>query len=251
MCRLASALLMAASVVIATPDVHAGPLNADFESGSFFGWTTLGNATIETSAFGSGPSSGVFQASLRTVDFPLPNPSGVASRDTVEAFLGLPAGTLQSLPPTELVLHGSAIKQSFSANAGDILTVDWNFVTDTPFSPPFSGFNDFSIITLNTDETVLADALAPSVASSTVHLRETGFQTSTFIIPTTGTITLGFGVFEVGGAAFQSRLLVDNVAVVSAVPEPSSLALIVMGMSGFLTVVRRRNRRSTAERGDS
>ena len=40
--------------------------NGGFETGNFFGWSTVGNARIETAAFGTGPTEGVFQALLST-----------------------------------------------------------------------------------------------------------------------------------------------------------------------------------------
>jgi hypothetical protein len=124
------------------PSTNATLINGGFETGDFTGWTTLGETSIETSAFGSGPTQGTSQASLST--------EGAAfAGSIIEEFLGLDPGSLDNLGtsldflpfPGGVASQGSAIRQTFTANAGDLLTFDWNFLTNEPSL--FPTFNDF------------------------------------------------------------------------------------------------------------
>jgi hypothetical protein len=58
------------------------------------------------------------------------------------------------------VYEGSAISTTFTENAGDVLSFDWNFMTDDIQS---EGFNDFAFVTLSqAGHTKLADTSRPS-----------------------------------------------------------------------------------------
>ncbi|MFB2771015.1 hypothetical protein ACE1AT_17235 [Pelatocladus sp. BLCC-F211] len=190
------------------PEPYPNPtvINSSFESSDFTGWTTLGATTIETPAFNSGPSEGTSQALLST--------GGVTFSDTIiETFLGLETGSLDNFGNGD-VTQGSAIRQTFTANAGDILTFDWNFLTNES-AQVFSN-NDFSFVSISS-ESELADTTFSSLvtSSTTEFFAETGFQTFSFTIPTAGTYTLGLGVVDVGDNTIDSGLLVDNVTLTS------------------------------------
>ncbi len=58
--------------------------NGGFETGSFASWTTIGNTSIETAAFMSGPTEGTYQALLNT--------NFGSSDSNLESFLGLSSG---------------------------------------------------------------------------------------------------------------------------------------------------------------
>jgi hypothetical protein len=49
-----------------------GLVNGSFATGDFIGYSTIGNASIETAAFGISPTTGQFQAPLTTS---VPEPS--------------------------------------------------------------------------------------------------------------------------------------------------------------------------------
>jgi hypothetical protein len=174
-------------------------LNGGFEFGNFIGFSTRGNRSILTAAFGSGPSEGVFNALLT---------SGTGSVDgfSLESFLG--AGTTGAA-------EGSALKTTFTANAGQVLSFDWNFLTNEGIPSPL--VNDFSLVTIRDDsglllQSTLADTFSLFGTSSTgVFGAETGFNTFSFTIPTTGAYTLGIGVADVDDTAVDSGLLVDNI----------------------------------------
>ncbi len=233
------------------PSTNSRLINGGFETGDFTGWKTLGSTNIETAAFGSGPTNGTYQSLLST---------GGAKFDgsIIEKFLGLNAGSLNNLareitpdssafsPIQQTATQGSAIEQTFTAKAGDILTFDWDFLTDEVLPPvPFS---DFSFVSINSQSdgsisylSELADiTTVTSAISATRFFKETGFHTFSFNIPTTGTYTLGLGVTNVGDTTLDSGLLVDNVKLTS-VPEPTSVfSVLVFGALGTGSVLKRK-----------
>lgn len=190
-------------------------VNGSFETGDFSGFNTIGNTSIE-SAFGSGPTDGNFQALLST--------GGNSVSDAeIESFLGLSPGSLDTLSATTPnggnVTEGSALSQSFNAEAGDTLTFDFNFLTNEATPAPF---NDLAFVAIAGLE-VLADTNATFVDSLISFAEETGFGTFSFILPTAGTFTLGVGIVDEGDTLVSSGLLVDNISVAKSVPEPASL----------------------------
>jgi len=228
------------------PSTNATLINGGFETGDFTGWTTLGETSIETSAFGSGPTQGTSQASLST--------AGAAfAGSIIEEFLGLQAGSLNNLGtsldpftnapfpfPPGSATQGSAIRQTFTANAGNILTFDWNFLTNEPSL--FPSLNDFSFVSISSLSDLASTTFPAVISPMTRFFQETGFQPFSFTIPTTGTYTLGIGVTDWRDTTKDSVLLVDNVQLAS-VPEPTStLGLLAFGALGAGSVLKRKQR---------
>jgi hypothetical protein len=232
-----------------TPSTNTTLINGGFESGDFTGWTTLGETSIETSAFGSGPTEGTSQASLSTAGAAFAGP-------IIEEFLGLDPGSLDQLGasldvlpfPGGFAAQGSAIRQTFTANAGDILTFDWNFLTnETALFPPLNDFSFVSISSLQDLAGALDQRFQPVISPMTRFFQETGFQPFSFTIPTTGTYTLGIGVTDWRDTTKDSVLLVDNVQFAS-VPEPTSvLGLLAFGALGAGSVLKRKQRHKADE----
>ncbi|MDY6783804.1 MAG: PEP-CTERM sorting domain-containing protein [Cyanobacteriota bacterium] len=212
--------LMGLSTIFGVESSYAAIVNGGFETGDFDGWETIGNTSIETAAFGSGPKEGDFQALLRTSS---------SSDFELETFLDLPLGSLDTLGNGNAT-EGSAIKQTFTAKAGQVVNFHWNFLTDElDFDPNPSTFNDFAFVSL-ASLNELGDTSLTFANSLTEFSNETGFQKFSYIIPTTGVYTLGIGVTDVGNRIFESGLLVDKVVVT---PEPASviglLAVVFLG----------------------
>lgn len=227
-------LISLSGVCISVPS-HAQVINGGLETGEFDGYQTIGNTSIQLSAFSSGPAEGNFRALIT-------NGVGSASTSSLEAFLEL---TPESI--NRGATEGSAIIQTFTANAGDVLTFDFNFLTNQ--STLQSNFNDFSFVTINGSVSQLADTNSTFSSSPTGTFRaETGFQTFSSTVPTTGTLTLGLGVTDMNAQTVNSGLLVDKISLQSnssliaePIPEPSSiLGLLIFGAFGAKAMLKRK-----------
>ena len=194
--------------------------------------------SVETSSFGVTPVNGSYQAVLQTCVFvgACDDNQSLTNANDLESFLGLSGNQLSNLS----VVEGSAIKQTITANAGDVFSFSWNFLTDEDATNV--DYNDFAFFTLNNTLYSLADIQSSfPVNPSFSHLKkETGYQTYTIPISVTGNYILGFGVVDVdktggGNAAGNSALLVDNIKLtnIAKVPEPDTLfgLLLTLGLA--------------------
>jgi hypothetical protein len=204
-------------------------VNGSFEDG-FNSWLTSGDASIQGVSFGTGPTAGTNQALLTNsttsdgFNFSGSNPLAVGFAGGLENFLGIPLGSLDPAPNSFVIAtEGTALKTTFTASAGDVLSLDWNFLTNdtqdygfvllTPTNTLNSiTYGDLSL--LNNSNTL--------VNSNTVFDQETGFQSFSYTFSSDGTFLLGLGVVDVGDTDFSSGVLVDNIALNrNSIPEPS------------------------------
>jgi hypothetical protein len=258
-------------VVVFSSSVFADSLkNPGFETGTFAGWSMAGDTLIVNSSFGVTPTEGIYQALMSSMapdDFtfrPVTNPgypfqpngsySGTRAINAMgpfpsalESFLGVPASTLQNLEDNSIcfspgcyVYQGSAIKQSFTAHAGDVVSFHFDFLTDWP--------NNFALVALDGMPTLLAhqtDACTDypvasfppygqgSTVSATGFRWDCGYQSFSMTLPTSGPHYIGIGVVHGGGdPAGLGALLVDNFGV-TTVPEPSTWFLLASGLVGI------------------
>ncbi len=222
-------LLSLSTVLVAAPS-QAAVINGSFESGDFTGWKKIGTAVV-TNAYGVDTTDGNYQAGLSTVSN--------APAASIEKFLGLTRGSLSTLG-NGVANGGAAIKQTFTASAGDVVSFDWNFLTDE--GTPNARNNDFAFFSLN-GLTELADTKVSFVDSLSPFREETGYQTTSYNITTAGTYTLGFGVINSGDRKVQSGLLIDNVSS-EPVPEPASmLGILAFGALGGKKLLKRRQQK--------
>ncbi|NEN89951.1 MAG: trypsin-like serine protease [Okeania sp. SIO3H1] len=232
-----------------TPTLEPTPVrainNGNFEDG-FNGWGVLGATTIQsrqgrnanTPASNDDSKGLIINELLATPD------------DEVEEFLGLSEGSLEELSGS-WVPEASAIKQTFKAEAGDILTFDFNFLTDE-FTPD-DLFNDFSFVSLTSDVLdnpfleLLADTFSDFVDSDTVFFSETGYQSFSYEITQAGTYTLGLGVADAEGFGVDSGLLIDNVTLAStaeptSTPEPTTAIGLFASVFGAFSLLKRKRK---------
>lgn len=227
---LTAASSLVSLIFLAPGEASAASLVNGGFAGSFNGWQTIGDASIQSfESVGIDPTEGDFQALLSTTsrtddNF---NLSGVDAADVsdLEIFLGLKSGSLDSLRNGGLfpVEEGTAIKQTFTAEAGSTLNFDFNFLTDEFANS--ADFNTFAFFTLNNTANKLADTFS-NLISSTFFDQETGYGTFSTVLSETGTYTLAFGVVDVG-ESYATAVSIDNVRIVPSnvvkVPEPSSV----------------------------
>lgn len=224
-------------ILLLAGESRAEVVNGGFETGAFSPWLTLGNASVEDS-LGTPPTEGIFQA-LMTADFG-------ASAGDVELFLDLFPGSLADLlPPGAFPIGtGSAIYTDITASVGDVLSFDWNFLTNEATGPGALVL-DFAFWSLADEQgaVVIANPLSPGfVSSNTVFASETGYSTTSYTILADGTYRLGFGVMNSGSDGGDSGLLIDNVTLAAAVPEPASLTLISLSVALSAVGLRHRCR---------
>ncbi|NEP00240.1 MAG: hypothetical protein F6K58_16485 [Symploca sp. SIO2E9] len=239
--------LLGTASVISAGSVYAQLPNGGFETGDFSNWETLGRTFIETTdTYGINPQEGKHQARLDTV-YPRPNgayDSGQTGNFAeILKFIGVEGDHLLSLGNGE-VFEGSAVKTSLTALAGDILSFEWNFLSNTN-SQEF--FNDFAFVAISDNFEELADSFSVLVPSASVFHNETGFQSFSYQFPSAGLYTLGIAVVDVGDGAEDSGLLVDGVTISrinpvrqplttpsfppisdhNSIPEPNSIASLL------------------------
>ena len=133
--------------------VQAAIVNGNFGNG-LNGWTIYGDVGIEGN-YAGGPVNGSLNQAIVTNASSDPSPdsngnfnvSGNSSIDisTLENDLNLPPGTSTPADAIFGPVNGSALTQTFSANAGENLSFTWKFLTnDTTQSDPqtFPGMQD-------------------------------------------------------------------------------------------------------------
>lgn len=203
--------------------------NGDF-SIDLAGWDAVGDASVQsgaallTSAYDAGDdASGNF------------NFSGASAQDAplLESQAGLASGALGN------AWDGSLIKQTFTVNAGDTLSFQWNFLSN---EDGVSGQPDFGFVVIGGTLTQLG-----GVAQATItpglngFAAQTGWNTFSQTFANAGSVTLALGVVDVNDTVTTSALMVDQVTL-SAVPEPGALMLLGAGM--VFTGWSQRRRRS-------
>ncbi|GEM_PF-2040847 len=189
---------------------HINSINGGFETGDFTAWETIGDTSIETAEFGVIPTHGDFQALLTTGD-------GSVSDDILESFLGLDFGDIDSINDGNAT-EGSALEKTITVEAGDVLSFDFNFLTDeTTFDSDPETFNDFAFVSITPNSSSeLADTGTFLISSPTEFDQETDYDNFTFEFSEAGTYTVGIGVVDLEDTFVDSGLLVDNLKVISA-----------------------------------
>ena len=192
---------------------QAAIVNGDFSAG-FTGWETSGSTDAFTGA-------AVLTA-------------GATDTASIESFLGLAPGTLAGIGTSPT--FGSAIKQSFFANAGTVISFDWLFKAEDYL--PYDDFAFYSLVPSGVATLLSNVATVGNYGSS-------GLQSLSFVIPSTGAYTLGFGVLNSTDNGLFSTLTIDNVVGdVTPVPTPVLLpGLLGMGVAAW----RKRKAEAQAE----
>lgn len=233
---------------------HANVSNGDFSTG-LNGWQTFGDAAaLSSSPAGlslpiSGSTLVLGTATLGADDHPFAdghyNVSGndagaIGTPGGLEDFLGAPIGSLDPDPVnhTSVLWEGSAIRQTFTVQAGDTLSFTWNLLSAD------RDFADRAFVILGTASGLQVLALGDaSQATSTVigdaTLLQTGVQSFSHTFAQAGSVTLSLGIADLDAPDATSLLTVNNVQVTAAVPEPSTAVFALLGLAAGGLFLRR------------
>jgi len=231
----ASILIAALSTFGLAASVQANVVNGDFSAGST-SWTSFGDVLFTGGNVTLTNASSAFEDDFPAVAGAF-NISGTAAGDAntangLEEFSGLTIGDLD-ISAGNTAFEGSAFKQTVAVNAGDTLTFDYVFLTN-------EGVNlDYAYFAINGTRFSFA-----TVANATVPTSPYAFSTGPLnrahVIGTTGTVTLAFGVTDIGGFDVTSAVTIDNINI-TPVPEPSAYAALAgFATLGFVALRRRR-----------
>jgi hypothetical protein len=264
MTKLIIAFLVSTVIFSSAGESSSMMINVGFETGNLNGWQTIGDVSVQTGNIGTGPTQGSYQAVLtndwdayyygaglyygqKCFVYPYSGSPAVSPSIINDAFFGLPGNTLDTITVgphhvEEDANHGSgsAMKQSFQANSGDVLKFDWNYLTN-------DGLNyDFAFISVVSSNFIYLQKLAGNITldqmppglesslawSNTLFSRETGFDTFSLVLPESDNYTVGIGVFQVRDTLADSAVVVDNFNI-APVPEPRSILFLGIGLLGL------------------
>jgi len=227
--------------------------NGDFETGDFSGWSSRGAVKVTTlTDYGVQPYHLMYEAWISNEKIPdrLDKP---LTDLALEEYLGILHGSFDALGNGN-AYKGSLITQTFAANAGDMLRVHWDFLSAEQQAPAGNRQNDFAFLFLKLQDSQQSPKLVTLANQSSTFFQtdiptrdnlifETRYQTTTLTLPSSGTYTLGLGVFDVGDDIGQSDLLVDDIELVP-VPEPLAWSIAAGAGLTLWTIARRFNRAS-------
>jgi hypothetical protein len=227
-----SLFAISCSIFVSVATTRAQLTNGGFESG-LTGWSSDGTASAAGTTGGQPPLEGSLQAVIDTPQ------SGTASQSSLETFLELPASSLDAIRDGFNTAGGSAIKQIFNVQNGDTIQFLWDFLPNG--STTNSTQNDTGFFTLH----LQGSNGAPVTLSDTTTSggNPTGYHSFQSGPLTAGSWLLGFAAFDsvgTGGNALRPTLLIDNVQIIAAIPEPATWLLLLCGIPMVLIFRRRR-----------
>lgn len=200
-------------------------------------WTLVGDALAQ-------PNGGhtLTNASGFDDDAPLANGAlNLSGNDPLlggwdlESALGFAPGAFD-LSVLEQVTEGSAIFTEFTVLAGQTLSFEWQMST----RDVGAGFGlDYAFVAIGDTLFNLGSAAQATLPGSGDYLAQTGWQTFSHTFAQGGTYRVALGVVDVLDFAGSTAL---SVSAVTAVPEPQSVAMLLVGLGLVGGAVARRRR---------
>lgn len=190
-------------------------------------WQTFGDVNV--TATGTANLSTALNG--ETGNFSGNDPLGTSNQlGTLETILGFAPGDLDP-DPFDVVQEGSGLRNnSLVANAGDVLSFDWTFLTND--SPTFFNLGDYAFVDirpglpLDLNNPLAGVVTSPLSSSLDPNFLKQANGNFSFTFASGGTFDVVVGVVDVGGTAGASALSIKNLELTTPttpVPEPSSV----------------------------
>jgi hypothetical protein len=224
-----------------------------FESGFGPGDAVIGDASIKASYFGINAAQGSDQLLLTTINSASGQPDANASYTNQSGNNAVDSTNLASFFSVSpaAIKNGSTTGKEGSGfqinlgmlNSGQTIQFDYDFLTQEPNNGTGNGDFAFYTLTGQSGTNAFSDvtfAVTTTPGNTDPFGSHTGYHTFVINITKTGSYTLGLGVADAGNPSSDnapSALLIDNI--VTTVPEPSTVGLIVFGAIGLVAATRR------------
>jgi hypothetical protein len=247
---LGSALGVMTLAVLAQSGQAAGRVTG-FEGGDEAIQST-GDAGTQGTYQGEAPPEGSLQYLITTIGTNTTNEDGVTKQSASNA-VGSAALNTFFFGQTVSNQEGSGILVPFTVGAGDTtLSFQYDFLSNEPAQSTARADFAFDAIfttggvlqgSVNHFQTASQSNPANLFGAQSPFIFHTGYLTLSLNVSglAPGTYDLGIGISDAINTSHASGLLIDNVQV-SAVPEPSTLGLVLAGAAS-LAAVRRRIRK--------
>jgi hypothetical protein len=236
---------------------HAAPVTNVSSTASLSGWNGVGDVAVKpTGTAGlTLPQTSLLLGTATTDtqdDFPaasgafnisLSNP--VAAGNDLETHVGLTPGALDDNINVHYAMEGSSAWKDFSVLAGDTLKIDWQLFARPDTGTSGTPLPDTAWLVwtqgANTQLIKLADVLSAPMgtAADANGWLSTGAQQYTLSATSNGSARLGLVVADVDSYDTTTVLAVSNVTQTSAVPEPSTVLLVLAGLAMMVYMSRR------------
>lgn len=238
-------LSVLASVALFCDSASAQIVNGDFAGGSLAGWSIVTGSDVSTDTV----TPGDFFANVSSPN--TPGFSGASLSDVATSFgfsdggAAIQAAINASITATRtggpfdpMTMGGSGLFQTFTATAGDTIVFEMNHNKNTTTLRDF-GFGSLRLVGAGTAPVLVAGSNSV-VNGEFLEFTSTGFLAEpgaglggAWLIQTTGTYTLGFGIFSTNSNSTATNVGVDLVA---AIPEvnaksaavPVAIAILVL-----------------------
>jgi len=258
---LKTRLAALAATALFTAAAHTAPVVNPSSTASLSGWNGAGDVAVKPTGtaglslpqasllLGTAVSDAQddYPAADGAYNISLNNP--VAGGNGLETHVGLTPGALDDNINFHYAMEGSSVWKDFSVTAGDTLQVDWQL-----FARPDTGTSGIPLPDTawlvwtqgaNTQLIKLADVLsAPMGTTAGANgWLSTGAQQYTLSATSSGTARLGFVVADMDSYDTTTVLAVSNVTQTSAVPEPSTILLVLAGLAMMVYMSRRQKAR--------
>ncbi len=137
----------------------------------------------------------------------------------LEAFFGTAPGAISAITPPpyyDPAVEGSGIKDSFGFAVGDVISFDYNFMTDE-LSPDLA--DDYAFVSIGGHVALLDHVLGSPASVSYPYELETGYLSFSLEVLETGTLDFGIGIVDAYDGMVDSALLIDNIKVMRGASE--------------------------------